>query len=178
MFNRQPFNRGKFNSSNLESRSASGIGLMIMSTNMVNATRTISAGGISSLKLGSTGISTSVKYNGGKAELLLGGKGTSTKVLLAGQQVADMVMTTKGEQTISGEKMIKIVNLILKPGDELIINTCDMTATLNGQNATEYISGDSDIDLTLLSGENSIEYSDSSASRKIAFDVIWKDRWL
>jgi hypothetical protein len=65
----------------------------------------------------------------------------------------------------------------LRPGDELVINTCDLTVTLNGENAMEYFAADAEF-ITLLNGGNTIEYNDESGAREISFDIIWKDRWL
>lgn len=178
MFNRQPFNRGKFNVSSAESLGASGIALMVMDIKPTQATKIISAKGIASIKMGSIANGTIVKFNKGNADLRMTCDAHATKRILAIGAVSNIVMATNAEQTLSGEEVINLNGLILKPGDELVINTCDMTATLNGQNAARYISGDSNIDLTLLSGENSIEYNDTSAGRKVSFDVIWKDRWL
>ena len=88
-----------------------------------------------------------------------------------------MVMLTQATHQLSGEQMMRFEDLALRPGDELVINTCDLTVTLNGQNAMEYFAADSEF-ITLLNGENIIEYSDESGDRKISFDIIWKDRWL
>ena len=86
-------------------------------------------------------------------------------------------MYTEANQVLAGESVITLEGITLKPGDELIINTCDMTVTINGQNAMEYFSNDSDF-FTLLNGLNTLIYNDSNSSRNISFDVIWKDRWL
>ena len=72
---------------------------------------------------------------------------------------------------------MRFEDLVLCPGDELVINTCDLTVTLNGLNAMEYFAADSEF-ITLLNGKNIIEYNDESGTRNISFDIIWKDRWL
>ena len=43
-----------------------------------------------------------------------------------------------------GTKELEFENIELKAGDEVIINTDDMTVTINGQNATVFLSADSD----------------------------------
>ncbi|HHX60358.1 MAG TPA: hypothetical protein GX707_06425 [Epulopiscium sp.] len=177
MFNRQPFNRGKFNSSSIESLGASGIALMVLGAMSTQATKIINANGITSLKMGTASDGTIVKFNKGNTDLVMGSHADGTKRFIVVGNIANVVMTTNAEQALSGEEVINLNGLVLKPNDELVINTCDMTVTLNGQNAMQYFSSDSDF-ISLLNGENSIEYNDTSPSRKIAFDVIWKDRWL
>lgn len=177
MFNRQPFNRGKFNSGGGEKRKPTGISIMTMNTSVVKATRTVSMSGASYMAMRGSAKGTLVKYNMGASHMGMSGDGIGTKVFVANPDSADMAMATRGEHTVTGEEAINLNGLVLKPNDELVINTCDMTVTLNGQNAMQYFSSDSAF-ISLLNGENSIEYNDTSPSRKIAFDVIWKDRWL
>lgn len=177
MFNRQPFNRGKFNTSSVQSLGANGIGLMVMSAIPTPGSRIINANGKSALVMNGSTKGTNVKYNKGDASILSGSNVNGTKVFIADTEIADMLMTTKADQVLSGESNIDLTGIILKPGDELVINTCDMTVTINGQNAMEYFSSDSDF-FTLLNGLNTLEYRDSNSMRNISFDVIWKDRWL
>lgn len=178
MFNRQPFNRAKFNVSSTQSTGASGLAQMNLGSNKVNATRVISASGLSTLSLKGSSDATINKYSDiSKADLTMGHIATGTKVFIVPGNQADMIMGTYGSQTLSGEQVIKMENMVLKPGDEMIINTCDMTVTINGQNAMKYLSGDSDF-ISLLNGLNTLIYTDNSSSRKASFNVIWKDRWL
>lgn len=177
MFNRQPYNRGKFNVPSTQTVGNSGIALMVMSVNAVTANRMISAIGSANMHLNEASDGTNVKYNNGAAGLIMGSYADGTKTFVASSDVSTLVMDTQASQVLSGEEVIVLEGLTLKPGDELVINTCDMTVTLNGQNAMQYFSNDSDF-FTLLSGLNTIEYNDGSANRDIAFDIIWKDRWL
>lgn len=176
MFNRQPYNRGKYNVSS-GAVGNSGIGLMILATASVNAMRTINASGIASINMKSSTEGTNVKYDIGIANIIIEGQGEGTKVFIVNADIANMVITTEAKQTLAGESVITLENLDLKPGDEIIINTCDMTVTKNGQNAIEYFSSDSEF-FNLLSGLNTLVYSDTNSNREISFDVIWKDRWL
>lgn len=72
---------------------------------------------------------------------------------------------------------INLKDIVLKPGDELIIDTDLMTVTLNGQNAMRYFSSQSDF-FKLAPGENIIAYSDDSETKEYSVDILWKDRWL
>ena len=178
MFNRQPFNRGKFNVSSIQSTGASGLGQMSMGTPVTFASRLISASGTASLSLKTLSDATLNKYSPeSTAAMTMRYIANGTKAFIVAGDDANMVLGASANQTLSGEQVIKLDNLVLKPGEELIINTCDMTVTLNGQNAMQYFSADSDF-ISLLNGLNTLIYSDSNVSRKAMFDVIWKDRWL
>jgi len=177
MFNRQPFNRGKFNVPSAAISSNSGIALLKLGTIPVDVQRTISANGQASMKLSGLSDGTIVRYAAGSCLFTLGSYADGTKVFIVEAEDAALVMLTQATQQLSGEQVMRFEDLVLKPGDELVINTCDLTVTLNGQNAMEYFAADSEF-ITLLNGENTIEYNDESESREISFDIIWKDRWL
>lgn len=177
MFNRQPFNRGKFNTPITQSIGNNGIAVMMMKANSTLASRIISAIGTSDLSMREDVKGTIVKYNTGTSEIWSGSQGEGTKVLTAESEISKLAMSTEANQVLAGESVITLEGITLKPGDELVINTCDMTVTINGQNAMEYFSNDSDF-FTLLNGLNTLIYNDSNSSRNISFDVIWKDRWL
>ena len=177
MFNRQPFNRGKFNVPSAAISSNSGIALLKLGTIPVDVQRTISANGQASMKLSGLSDGTIVRYAAGSCLFTLGSFANGTKVFIVETEAAALVMLTQATHQLSGEQMMRFEDLALRPGDELVINTCDLTVTLNGQNAMEYFAADSEF-ITLLNGENTIEYNDESESREISFDIIWKDRWL
>ena len=177
MFNRQPYNRGKFNAPLTVTSSNSGIALLKLGTIPVDVQRTISASGQASMKLSGLSDGTIVRYAAGSCLFTLGSFANGTKVFIVEAKDAALVMLTQATHQLSGEQMMRFEDLALRPGDELVINTCDLTVTLNGQNAMEYFAADSEF-ITLLNGENTIEYNDESESREISFDIIWKDRWL
>ena len=177
MFNRQPYNRGKFNVPSAAISSNSGIALLKLGAVPVSAQRTISASGQASLKLGSLTDGTIIKYSTASAVLTMSGVADGTKVFIVSAGTAALVIMTQATHQVSGEQAMRLEGLVLHPGDELVINTGDMTVTLNGQNAMQYFSADSEF-ITLLNGENILEYNDESTSRDISFDIIWKDRWL
>ena len=177
MFNRQPFNRGKFNVPSVTISSNNGIALMKLGAVPVSAQRTISASGQASLKLSGLSDGTIVRYAAGSCLFTLGSYADGTKVFIVEAEDAALVMLTQATQQLSGEQVMRFEELVLRPGDELIINTCDMTVTINGQNAMEFFSNESEF-FTLLNGINTLVYSDSNSNRKISFDIIWKDRWL
>ncbi len=177
MFNRQPYNREKFNAPLTVTSSNSGIALLKLEAIPVSAQRTISASGQASMKLGSLTDGTIIKYSTASAVLTMSGVADGTKVFIVSAGTAALVIMTQATHQLSGEQMMRFEDLSLRPGDELVINTCDLTVTLNGLNAMEYFAADSEF-ITLLKGKNIIEYNDESGTRNISFDIIWKDRWL
>ena len=181
--NRQPFNRSGFNRTTKSNTGISGISLLKMSGSAV-PNRDISALATkSALILNDSANATNVKAKTGLAALVLRGTGNGLLKINAGTILAKMIMATSADTIILGEAVINLRDdqtntwLILAPGDELIINTDEMTVTINGQNGMRYFSMDSDF-FKLLSGENKIVYSDCSGSRDVLVDIIWKDRWL
>lgn len=67
---------------------------------------------------------------------------------------------------------IKFVGLTLVAGDELIIDTDHMTATLNGVNVIQYVTDDSTF--FPIHAEDQIEISGNGQAAVV---VQWKDRW-
>ena len=61
--------------------------------------------------------------------------------------------------------------------DELVIDTCEMTVSVNGQNMMKFVSNDSEF-FSLLPGDNEIIYTDGVTTRKVSIDILWKDRWV
>jgi len=177
MFNRQPYNRGKFNVQTAQSIGNNGLAVMLMKANSILASKIISAIGTSDLSMRDDIKGTIVKYNTGTSEIWSGSQGEGTKVFIVEGGTSNIRMETAANQVLAGESVITLEGIVLKPGDELVINTCDMTVTLNGQNAMEFFSNESEF-FTLLNGINTLVYSDSNSNRKISFDIIWKDRWL
>ena len=177
MFNRQPYNRGKFNVQTAQSIGNNGLAVMLMKANSILASKIISAIGTSDLSMRDDVKGTIVKYNTGTSEILSGSQGEGTKVFIVEGGTSNIRMETAANQVLAGESVISLEGITLKPGDELIINTCDMTVTINGQNAMEFFSNESEF-FALLNGLNTLIYNDSNSSRNISFDVIWKDRWL
>jgi hypothetical protein len=173
----RPFNRSAFNRPAKTTSSTTGIALIKFSGSL-NLNRTVSIpANQSSVKISANLTPTVEKYIAGKSEIKLSSQANATKVLDAGIGLAAIVLGGSVVQSVQGEAVITLEDLNLAPGDELVINTTDLTVTVNGQNGTQYFSPDSEF-FTLLNGVNTIVYSDTEAERNINLDVIWKDRWL
>lgn len=178
MFNRQPFNRGKFNVPSSTSSGNSGLGQMTMSVMPVLVEKLISANGTSSMLMKEITDGTNNKFSQGISNMILDTKGIGTKEFIVSSETSNMKMATEGSQSLAGESIIMLEGINLQPGDEIIINSCDMTITVNGQNAMEYFSSESEF-FNLLNGLNKLIYSDkNNGDREMSFDVIWKDKWL
>lgn len=183
MFNRQPFNRGKFNGPVSTGRSnISGYATFKLSVNSVMAHHDLSAKAEASFKLGTYADNYSVIYAQGVSVMTLGGSLIPTKLITGQPRESSLTMDSYGRHSLHGESMIKFTDrnglpLVLRPGDELVIDTCEMTVTVNGINQMRYTSQDSDF-FNLLRGNNEIVYTDGSSSRRVSIDILWKDRWV
>lgn len=176
--NRKPFNRSGFNRPSTAITSVTGFAQLKLGASPVFANRAISALALPSrLVLWDSADGTIIKTGSGNSALVLYASGNAAKVLYGILAPSVMALKTLSEQSVQGESVIDLQWLVLAPGGELIINTEDMTVTVNGQNGMEYFSLDSEF-FNLLNGANTIVFSDGSTGRNINFDIIWKDRWL
>lgn len=178
MFNRQPFNRGKFN---LESGEGiihtTGTARMTMSTTPTKFIKDLNKVMTTSMILVAQNIPT-LQYDGVAIGNILSGSTLKyTKIIYLDSNTSEMIMSTEASQTLGDEQTIYLPGIELYPGQELVINTTDMTITIDGQNAMRYFDRYS-IFFDLLSGDNIIDYDDGSFSRNVYIDVLWKDRWL
>ena len=212
MFNRQPYNRGKFNSPSGQSTSNSGISILKLAGNEVKPRQDMTSFGTTAMVLRTLNDAINIKSSSAIANLMMDGKGTQTKIyygiantkycpnmppknsdgsatLILDNKVSptkiyygmldisNIQLQTKGEHTLAGEETIKLSGLILKPGDEIVIDTCEMTVSVNGQNMMKFVSNDSEF-FSLLPGDNEIIYTDGVTTRKVSIDILWKDRWV
>ena len=91
--------------------------------------------------------------------------------------IANMVMTTHADTYhIYGTDQLELAGLVLRPGDEVVIDTDKMTVTVNGQNALKYLSADSDF-FQIAPGDNTLTFTAQGGNKADVF-ILWKDRWL
>ncbi len=76
--------------------------------------------------------------------------------------------------SVFGVDILSLPQIVLKPGQELIINTDDMTVTIDGENAIHLLSDDSVFFFFWRKGEDIITYSDASSNRSINLKVMYK----
>lgn len=177
MFNRQPYNRGKFNTPSIKTTSISGISILKLAGNEVKPRQDMTSFVTTAMVLRALNDPINIKSSSAIANLMMDGKGTQTKIRYGIANISDIQLQTKGEHTLSGEELIKLPGLVLKPGDELVIDTCEMTVSVNGQNMMKFVSNDSEF-FSLLPGDNEIIYTDGVTTRKVSIDILWKDRWV
>lgn len=89
---------------------------------------------------------------------------------------ADIAYEAQATSSFLGEEYLEIKGFALKPGQEIEINTCELTATINGQNAIHLLTEDGDF-FDFLPGQNEIKI-DAIGAGSVSVDTYWKDRWL
>lgn len=62
-----------------------------------------------------------------------------------------------------------------KPGDKIVMDSKNLTVTLNGQNALQMVEGDL---LDLVLGKNLITYKDAESSRTIQMQITRRDKFV
>lgn len=88
----------------------------------------------------------------------------------------DIVFDASAVSSMLGEEYIELVGVTLRPGEQLEIDTCALTATINGQNVMHLLSNDGDF-FDFFPGANEIEIEATGAGA-VAVDTFWKDKWL
>ncbi len=182
MFNRQPYNRGKFNTPSIHTASTSGISILKLAGNEVKPRQDMTSFGTTAMVLRTLNDATNIKSSSAIANLMMGSNGIQTKIRYGIANISDIQLQTKGEHALAGEELINLTDkdgktLVLKPGDELVIDTCEMTVSVNGQNMMKFVSNDSEF-FSLLPGDNEIIYTDGVTTRKVSIDILWKDKWV
>ena len=72
---------------------------------------------------------------------------------------------------------IHLPSLILRPGELLIIDTDNMTITVNGQNVMRHLSRDSEF--FLFSPENNdVTFQNATPTGQANITMLWRDTWL
>lgn len=88
----------------------------------------------------------------------------------------DVVFDASGVASMLGQEYIELNGIVLAPGEQLEIDTCALTATINGQNVMHLLSNDGDF-FDFFPGANEIEIEATGAGA-VAVDTFWKDKWL
>lgn len=88
----------------------------------------------------------------------------------------DVVFDASAVSSMLGQEYIELNGIVLAPGEQLEIDTCALTATINGQNVMHLLSNDGDF-FDFFPGANEIEIEATGAGA-VAVDTFWKDKWL
>lgn len=111
-----------------------------------------------------------------KLEFNFEAKALSTSIIPLENLKAEITFEAEAIGSLLGEEYIEIKGFVLRPGQEIEINTCDLTATINGENAIHLLTEDGDF-FDFLPGENDIKI-DAAGANSVSIDTYWKDRWL
>jgi hypothetical protein len=103
--------------------------------------------------------------------------GESLRRFIAIAPAALINLGAKGAASMFGYSTIALPGLVLPVGGDLVIDTEEMTVTLNGVDVTRYFGADSEF-FKLKPGENIVIYEDGVQNRNISYKILWKDLWL
>jgi hypothetical protein len=110
------------------------------------------------------------------AALSLGGAGWLRLRYYAGGSTL-LNLRADGRYRAQGFEELELQKLNVPPGGELVIDTQEMTVTLNGVDVTKHFSPDSQF-FKLKPGQNAVVYSDQNLSRTATITFVWRDLWL
>jgi hypothetical protein len=103
--------------------------------------------------------------------------GAGTRRFSAIAESSPLTLNAKGAVTMLGYATIALPGIVIPPAGTLVIDTEQMTVTLNGDDLTRYFSADSEF-FKLKPGDNIIVYEDGADSRSVSYKILWKDLWL
>jgi len=177
MFNKQPFNKGKFNTSSVEGGSLFGeINISLNLSGKLSVVRAMGGKADILLNTGGSVIRAQALKGNPSIELSASNKLLVRSRQLEGTSNINVETQSEGFNTYEYEVM-KFSGLVLTPGDELIIDTGEMTVELNGQNVIQYFSRDSDF-FSIKPGENIVVYESGNTNNKADVKILWKDAFL
>jgi hypothetical protein len=178
MFNRGNFNQAKFNASSDAHGYVSGaVALRLTTAGKIGRIRPVA--GTSPLNLSASCKPTLIRPLPAQTlEMRLGAQGKVVRKRPLSAQAAALNLTARADYHAFGTEEFALPGLIVRPGDELVIDTDLMTVTLNGVNIARYVRMNSQF-IKLLAAGNTFVYQDKSgATRKADVRVEWKPRWL
>lgn len=116
---------------------------------------------------------TSSKAN---TEIVLDTKAIASNLVFSDRGFSDIEILSKAVAALLGEAYLELNNINLRPGEEVEIDTCNLTVTKNGENALHLMSSDGDF-FDFLIGENGVDIVAEGAGN-IQVDAYWRDKWL
>lgn len=172
------FNVGKFNVKNSEIASVNGNSNLVLESNiskflvdkyMSKAEASIELDAKANLYIRIMGIESN-------ADMEMNSKALSSNLVYASEAIGDLTIDAYGVGSLLGEDYVEIAGLVLKPGQEVEIDMCNLTVTVNGENAMHLMSTDGDF-FDFLVGDNDIEI-EAVGANGVQIDTYWKDKWL
>nr|WLJ26237.1 MAG: distal tail protein [Firmicutes phage HS16] len=172
------FNVGKFNVKSSEIASVNGNSDLVLESNISKflVDKYISEAEVS-IELDAKA-NFYIKIMGVKsnADMEINSRALSTNLMYASEATGDMSIDAFGVGSLLGEDYVEIAGLVLKPGQEVEIDMCNLTVTVNGENAMHLMSTDGDF-FDFLIGDNDIEI-EALGANGVQIDTYWKDKWL
>lgn len=172
------FNVGKFNVKSSEIASVNGNSDLVLESNISKflVDKYISEAEVS-IELDAKA-NFYIKIMGVKsnADMEINSRALSTNLMYASEATGDMSIDAFGVGSLLGEDYVEIKGLVLKPGQEVEIDMCNLTVTVNGENAMHLMSTDGDF-FDFLIGDNDIEI-EAIGANGVQIDTYWKDKWL
>lgn len=172
------FNVGKFNVKNSEVSSVNANGYLALNTNVSSI--------LIDKYIGKTQSNIEVDANAkayvsimgisANAEVEIYSKAWAANLVYGGDLGGEMAIDSYAVGSLLGEDYVEITGLSLKPGQEVEIDMCNLTVTVNGENAMHLMSTDGDF-FDFLVGKNDIEI-EAIGANGVQIDTYWKDKWL
>ena len=172
------FNVGKFNVKSTQIHSVTAVGDMEMDARV---SRVLVEKYVSKTE-SSISIDSSANYFvevigiSANVDMEIESSGLGANLVYSSQATADLEINSSAIGSLLGEDYVEIRGLTLRPGQEVEIDMCNLTVTVNGDNAMHLMSADGDF-FDFLVGDNDIDIEAIGAG-SVQVDTYWKDRWL
>lgn len=172
------FNVGKFNVKNSEIASVNGNSDLVLESNISKflVDKYISEAEVSIELDAKANFYIKIMGVMSNADMEINSRALSTNLMYASEATGDMSIDAFGVGSLLGEDYVEIKGLVLKPGQEVEIDMCNLTVTVNGENAMHLMSTDGDF-FDFLIGDNDIEI-EAIGANGVQIDTYWKDKWL
>lgn len=172
------FNVGKFNVKNSEIASVNGNSDLVLESNISKflVDKYISEAEVSIELDAKANFYIKIMGVESNADMEMNSRALSTNLMYASEATGDMSIDAFGVGSLLGEDYVEIKGLVLKPGQEVEIDMCNLTVTVNGENAMHLMSTDGDF-FDFLIGDNDIEI-EAVGANGVQIDTYWKDKWL
>ena len=172
------FNVGKFNVKNSETASVNGNSDLVLESNISKflVDKYISEAEVSIELDAKANFYIKIMGVESNADMEMNSRALSTNLMYASEATGDMSIDAFGVGSLLGEDYVEIKGLVLKPGQEVEIDMCNLTVTVNGENAMHLMSTDGDF-FDFLIGDNDIEI-EAVGANGVQIDTYWKDKWL
>ena len=172
------FNVGKFNVKNSEVASVNANSDLVLGSNLSKflVDKYISEAEVSIELDAKANLYIRIMGIESNADMEMESKALSSNLVYASEATGDMSIDAYGVGSLLGEDYVEIKGLVLKPGQEVEIDMCNLTVTVNGENAMHLMSTDGDF-FDFLIGDNDIEI-EAVGANGVQIDTYWKDKWL